>query len=105
MCHTVYSIAVEKYLGLLVSKCQAKHEFAKLKKTNIDIHTFLASCRTLGDKSHCPLIDSCQRLCLHDIRHRISLGEKALSLAMLHNREIEGSLCELARESTNLVLA
>jgi hypothetical protein len=91
MCDTVYSIAVKEYLGVLVRKFQAKGKSGKFE-THIDIDTLLASFCTLGDKSLCPLVDGFQRLYLHYICHGISLSEKALSFAMLQNRETGGYL-------------
>ena len=93
MCDTVYSIAVKEHLGVLVSKFQAKAKPGKFE-THIDIDTLLASFCTLGDKSFCPLVDGFQRLYLHYIRHGISLSEKALSFAMLRNREIWAYLAD-----------
>ena len=72
---------------------EVKGESDNPEEAHVDIDTFLASFEALGNKSHCPLVDGCQRLQFHDVCHRISLGEKTFSLAVLHDREIEVSSC------------
>jgi hypothetical protein len=91
MGNTVYSIAVEEYLRFLVSRCQGARKSDKPEQTHVDINAFLACFYTFRNKSRRPFLNGCQRLWLHDIGHCISLGEKAFSLAVLDDREIESS--------------